>query len=50
VTVPGAPMRVERIALRTRDGVFRFAAAAAPTSVELDPNVRLLFDGRLVRR
>ena len=50
VTVPAAPMRVERIALRARDGVFRIAATAAPTSVELDPNVRLLFDGRLVRR
>jgi aminopeptidase N len=50
VSVPGAPMRVERIALRAREGVFRVAAAAAPTAVELDPNVRLLFDGRLVRR
>jgi len=46
----GGTARVERIELAARDGRFTFAADSAPTSVELDPNVRLLFAGELVRR
>ena len=50
LTVPGARPRVERVELVARDGRFTFAADSAPASVELDPNVRLLFAGTLVRR
>jgi aminopeptidase N len=50
ITVPGAKPRVERVELTGRDGHYTFAADAAPATVELDPNVRLLFDGRLERR
>ena len=46
----GGTARVERVELAARDGRFTFAADSAPTSVELDPNVRLLFAGELVRR
>ena len=46
----GGTARVERVELAARDGRFTFAAESAPTSVELDPNVRLLFAGELVRR
>jgi aminopeptidase N len=50
ITTPGAKARVERIELTARDGRYTFAADAAPASVDLDPNVRLLFSGTLVRR
>ena len=44
------PRRVERIELGARDGRYAFPAETQPASVELDPNVRLLFAGTLVRR
>ncbi len=50
ITLPGARLRVERATITARDGRFAFAADVAPTSVELDPNVRLLFDGRIEQR
>ena len=50
ITDSGGKARVERVELSARDGRFTFAAATAPTSVELDPNIRLLFAGELVRR
>ena len=50
ITDSGPKARVERVELSARDGRFTFAAATAPTSVELDPNIRLLFAGELVGR
>lgn len=50
ITLPGANPRVERVQLEGRDGRYVFAATTAPATVELDPNVRLLFDGQLLQR
>ncbi len=50
LTFAGAPTRVVRADLAARTGHFTFPADVAPTAVDLDPNVRLLFDGRLERR
>ena len=47
ITLPGTRTRIERASLTARDGRFTFSADVAPATVELDPNVRLLFDGRL---
>ena len=40
----------EKIELTGRSSRFTIAADQEPTAVELDPNVRLLMDGRLTRR
>ena len=50
ITVAGARVRTEKIELTDRSGRFTIAADQEPTVVELDPNVRLLMDGRLTRR
>ncbi len=50
ITVPGSRVRVERVELAARDGRYTFAAGVAPATVELDPGVKLLFDGRIERR
>ena len=50
ISVPGARTRIERAELTSRDGRFTFAADSAPTSVELDPNVRILMDARFEKR
>ena len=50
LTLPGAPPRIERVDLAGVSGRFTLAAEQEPTSVELDPNVRLLFDGHLSHR
>ncbi len=51
ITVGGAPARVERVELGS-GAVTRvsFAAEQAPTAVTLDPEVRALFAGALVKR
>jgi aminopeptidase N len=50
IATTGAKARVEQVRLTARDGRYSFAADVAPASVELDPNVRLLFSGALIRR
>ena len=50
ITVAGARVRTEKIELTDRSKRFTIAADQEPTVVELDPNVRLLMDGRLTRR
>ena len=50
IATPGAKARVERVELAAGTGRYTFPADSAPSSVELDPNVRLLFAGTLVRR
>ena len=50
ISVAGARVRTEKIELTDRSGRFTIAADQEPTVVELDPNVRLLMDGRLTRR
>jgi len=50
ITVPGAPPRIERMELAARSARFSFPSEREPTQVELDPNVRALIDGTLVRR
>jgi len=50
ISIAGAKSRVERADLATRSARFTFAADQEPETVELDPNVRLLMDGRLARR
>ena len=47
-TVAGTAQRVERVELVGRTGRFTFAADREPTSVVLDPDVKLLMDGRVV--
>jgi aminopeptidase N len=49
IQVPGAEQRIERVMVTGTTAVFTVAADQAPTSVTLDPNVRLLFDGKLTR-
>jgi aminopeptidase N len=50
ITSVGSRPRIERVSLSARDGRFVFPAEAVPAGVELDPNVRLLFDGRIEQR
>jgi len=50
ISIAGAKSRVERADLGTRSARFTFAADQEPETVELDPNVRVLLDGRLARR
>ena len=49
IQLPGAEQRIERVTVTGTTAVFKVAAEKAPTSVTLDPNVRLLFDGQLTR-
>jgi aminopeptidase N len=46
---PGAVQRIERVTVTGSTAVFNIAAEQAPTSVMLDPNMQLLFDGQLTR-
>jgi len=50
IATPGGKARVERVELAAGSGRYAFPSDSAPSSVELDPNVRLLFAGTLVRR
>ena len=50
IAVPGERRRVERADLAGRSGRFTFAAEREPAAVELDPDVRLLFEGQIHRR
>ena len=50
ISVAGDKPRTERADLVGRAGRFAFAADKEPQAVELDPNIRLLVDGRLTRR
>ena len=50
ITLPGGAVRVERIELTGASARATFAAEQAPTAVELDPSVRSLFAGQLVRK
>ena len=50
ITIAGGRMRVDRVELSGRSGRFTLNVDQEPSSVELDPNVRLLADGRLSRR
>jgi aminopeptidase N len=43
-------VRVERVEVATRLGRFTFAADLEPTGLTLDPHVRALIDGHIVRR
>jgi aminopeptidase N len=45
----GAALRIERVSVTGTTAEFSVAAEEAPTSVTLDPNMRLLFDGQLTR-
>ncbi len=49
ITIAGKA-RVERVELTGQSGRFTLSADQEPSSVVLDPNVRLLADGRLTRR
>jgi aminopeptidase N len=49
-TLAGGKRRVERADLTAHSARFTFASDQEPTAVDLDPNVRLLFDGHLTRR
>jgi aminopeptidase N len=50
ITLPGAEPRVESLVFRDGLAELTLRADEAPTSVVLDPDVRALFDGRIVRR
>jgi len=50
ITEAGGKVRLERAELAARSARFRFAAEREPEGLTLDPYVRLLMDGRLVRR
>lgn len=50
ITDAGGKVRVERAELTARSGRFTFASEKEPEGLVLDPNVRVLMDGRLVRR
>ena len=50
ITVPGARARVEHADLAGQSASFSFPAAQGPIAVKLDPDVRLLFDGHLVKK
>ena len=47
ITVAGTSLRVERVELAGRTSRFAFAADREPTSLVLDPDVKLLMDGRV---
>jgi aminopeptidase N len=49
IQLPGAAPRIERVNVTGTTAVLTVAAENAPTSVTLDPNTRLLFDGQLIR-
>ena len=50
ISLGGGRSRVEHAELRAQSGRFVFAMEQDPQGVELDPNVRVLFDGRLTRQ
>ena len=50
VTLPGAPLTIERIALTQKQQKFEIAAETEPAGVELDPNTWVLMDAKLVWR
>jgi aminopeptidase N len=50
ITDAAGKVRVERGEFTARSARFSFAAEQEPAGVTLDPNVRALVDGRLVRR
>ena len=50
ITLPGDTTRVERVELDARSGRYSFAADREPAALVLDPNVRLLMDGRIERK
>ena len=50
VEVPGAKLRVERLDVDGASARLTVSLDQAPTAVVLDPNVRALFEGQLVRR
>lgn len=50
IAVAGGKVRLERADLTGHSARFSFASDQEPAAVELDPNVRLLVDGRLTRR
>ena len=50
VVAPSGKSKVERVEFGTKSARFTFAAEQEPTTVELDPNVRALIDGRITRR
>jgi aminopeptidase N len=49
-TTSGATRRIEHVDLAARSARFTFPVDQEPAQVELDPNVRVLMDGTLVRR
>jgi aminopeptidase N len=50
ITGAGGTVRIEHADLGTRSGHWAFASEGEPAAVVLDPDVRLLVDGRLERR
>ena len=50
ISLGGGRTRVEHSEFRGQSGRFVFAVDQEPQAVELDPNVRVLFDGRLTRQ
>ncbi len=50
ITDTAGRMRVERVEQTARAARFTFAAEQEPAALTLDPNVRALMDGQLVRR
>lgn len=50
ITLTDGKVRVERADLAGHAARFSFACEQEPSGVALDPNVRLLFEGRLARR
>jgi len=50
ISVPGEPLRIERVELVGRSGRFTIAAAREPQAIQLDPQVRLLMDGAITKR
>ena len=47
IAVAGTALRVERVELTGRTSRFTFAADRQPSSLVLDPDVKLLMDGRV---
>jgi aminopeptidase N len=50
ITLTDGKVRVERADLAGHAARFSFACEQEPSGVALDPNLRLLFEGRLARR
>ncbi len=50
ITDASGKLRVERAELSTRSARFTFSAEQEPAGLTIDPNVRSLLDGRLMRR